>query len=78
MTDPVVGLCASCAWVRLVKNRRGSTFYRCLRADSDPPDPRFVRYPPLPVLTCPGYERRGTAGPDPDPFAEPERDRDDG
>jgi hypothetical protein len=28
-------------------------FYRCLRADTDP---RFVRYPPLPVLECPGYE----------------------
>lgn len=34
-------------------NRRGSVFFRCARADTDA---RFVRYPPLPVLACPGYE----------------------
>jgi hypothetical protein len=51
-SDPV-GLCATCQWMRTVTNRRGSVFYRCARAESDP---RFVRYPPLPVLTCPGYE----------------------
>jgi len=51
--------------VRIVTNRRGSVFYRCLRADTDP---RFVRYPPLPVLQCSGYERR-------DPLAQPQRDR---
>jgi len=54
MTDHAVGLCATCRWVRIVTNRRGSVFYRCLRADDDP---RFVRYPPLPVITCPGYEQ---------------------
>ena len=53
MTEPPVGLCATCRWVRIVTNRRGSVFYRCARADTDP---RFVRYPPLPVLACPGYE----------------------
>jgi hypothetical protein len=61
MTDPApdtVGLCASCRWVRVVTSRRGSTFYRCARAETDP---RFVRYPPLPVLTCPGYEREAPA-----------------
>jgi hypothetical protein len=68
MTEPAVGLCATCRWVRIVTNRRGSEFYRCLRADTDP---RFVRYPPLPVLSCPGYDRiDGGAG------AEPERDHD--
>ena len=69
MTDLAVGLCATCRWVRLVTNRRGSVFYRCLRADTDPPDPRFVRYPSLPVLQCPGYDRRDT-------LAQPERDND--
>jgi hypothetical protein len=39
--------------MRAVTNRRGSTFYRCALAETDP---RFVRYPPLPVLVCPGYE----------------------
>jgi len=48
-----VGLCATCIWVRIVTSRRGSQFYRCSRAESDP---RFVRYPPLPVRACPGYE----------------------
>jgi hypothetical protein len=61
--EPRVGLCATCNWVRIVTNRRKSVFYRCLRADTDP---RFVRYPPLPVLSCVGYER--------DTRAEPERD----
>jgi hypothetical protein len=67
MTD-AVGLCATCRWVRIATNRRGSVFYRCLRADTDP---RFLRYPPLPVLQCPGYDRR-------DPLTEPESDRDKG
>ncbi len=48
-----VGLCLTCRCKRAVTNRRGSVFFRCARADSDA---RFVRYPPLPVLTCPGYE----------------------
>jgi hypothetical protein len=47
------GLCLTCRWMRVVTNRRGSVFYRCARAETDP---RFVRYPPLPVLACPGYE----------------------
>jgi len=47
------GLCFTCRWTRPVTNRRGSTFFRCARADTDP---RFTRYPPLPVLTCPGHE----------------------
>ncbi len=71
MTDPAVGLCETCRWARIVTNRRGSVFYRCSRADTDPPDPRFIRYPTLPVLECPGYERRG-----PNPLAEAEGDGD--
>jgi len=59
MTDrdsDAIGLCLSCRWMRRVSNRRGSTFFRCGLADSDA---RFPRYPPLPVLTCAGYERHG-------------------
>jgi hypothetical protein len=52
MTDDV-GLCLTCRWMRAVTNRRGSTFYRCGRADTDP---RFARYPALPMLKCIGYE----------------------
>ncbi|HEV2671447.1 MAG TPA: hypothetical protein VGU74_10155 [Gemmatimonadales bacterium] len=60
MIEREVGLCATCRWVQIVKNRRGSVFYRCTRADTDA---RFVRYPPLPVLRCPGYERRAEEDP---------------
>lgn len=54
-----IGLCLTCRWTRAVSNRRGSTFYRCARAETDP---RFVRYPPLPVLSCRGYEERTERG----------------
>ncbi|HYT03386.1 MAG TPA: hypothetical protein VEM13_00735 [Gemmatimonadales bacterium] len=52
MTDDV-GLCFTCRWVHIVTNRRGSTFFRCGRAETDA---RFVRYPVLPVLECEGFE----------------------
>jgi hypothetical protein len=51
--DAVVGLCARCRHARTQTTKRGSTFWRCLRAETDA---RFVRYPPLPVRVCAGYE----------------------
>ena len=39
--DPRVGLCAGCRHARLQRTARGSTFWRCLKADSDP---GFARY----------------------------------
>jgi len=62
MTDEQakVGLCADCRHARVQRSARGSTFWRCLRAESDL---RFVRYPPLPVRVCPGYEPK-REGPD--------------
>jgi hypothetical protein len=54
------GLCDHCTNVHVVENRRGSRFYRCLLADVDP---AFVRYPPLPVLFCPGFAPIAPAGP---------------
>ena len=56
------GLCRNCRHHRLTGNRRGSLFYLCERSKEDA---RFPRYPPLPVLTCTGYEEG-----DPDPWAE--------
>jgi hypothetical protein len=47
------GLCASCEHLRLLASRR-SVFVRCGLAATDP---SFPRYPPLPVLSCPGYQR---------------------
>ena len=52
------GLCASCAHLLLVSSPR-STFVRCAMAEVDP---RFPRYPRLPVLACAGF----TARSDPD------------
>ena len=52
-TSPLVGLCVDCRWMRTTTSRRGSSFVRCLRAETDT---RFTRYPPLPVRDCPGYE----------------------
>lgn len=51
--ERLVGLCARCRHARRQSTKRGSTFWRCLRAETDP---RFVRYPPLPVRTCAGFE----------------------
>lgn len=45
------GLCATCEHLRLLASKR-SVFARCGLADADP---RFLRYPPLPVRVCPGY-----------------------
>jgi hypothetical protein len=51
-----VGLCADCANARRVTSTRGSTFWRCALADRDP---RYAKYPRLPVLRCPGHVARG-------------------
>ena len=51
--DERVGLCVRCRHARPQETRRGSVFWRCLRAETDA---RFARYPALPVRTCPGYE----------------------
>src|SRR5882724_7257196 len=49
------GLCATCVH-REIKASARSVFLRCRLADVDP---RFLRYPPLPVWACPGWEREG-------------------
>jgi len=41
-----VGLCATCQHARVIVSDRGSRFYFCERSRSDP---RFPRYPRLPV-----------------------------
>jgi hypothetical protein len=57
-----VNLCDSCVHQKLIKNTRGSTFSMCTRSKVEPQ--RFPKYPRLPVLSCPGYEKRAT---DPSP-----------
>jgi len=49
------GLCTNCSHARRVQSDRGSVFVRCELALTDP---RFEKYPSLPVLVCAGYERR--------------------
>jgi hypothetical protein len=46
------GLCATCQHAKVLTNDRGSTFYRCGLSITDP---RFPKYPRLPVVTCDGY-----------------------
>ncbi len=48
--DP--GLCGACRNVRVVESRRGSRFYLCQLSEVDP---RFPKYPRLPVVRCLGH-----------------------
>lgn len=44
-------LCASCDFVRQIQGRRGQTYFLCRNKDIE------AKYPPQPVLDCPGYVR---------------------
>ncbi len=46
------GLCPRCDHVRVVRSERGSVFLRCGLASHRP---GFAKYPPQPVLSCPGW-----------------------
>jgi hypothetical protein len=48
----VEGLCATCAHRRAITSRRGSMFVLCGKSAADP---RFPRYPRLPVVRCDGF-----------------------
>ncbi len=47
------GLCARCRWNRVVPSSRSRLYQLCGRSQVDP---RFPKYPMLPVLTCRGFE----------------------
>jgi hypothetical protein len=47
------GLCALCRHARSAGNARGSVFVLCRRSATDP---RFPRYPALPVMACAGFD----------------------
>jgi hypothetical protein len=49
----VKGLCAACRHSELIISTRSSTFVLCRLALKNP---RFPKYPPLPVVSCSGYE----------------------
>jgi len=48
------GLCPRCRHVKTVTSERGSTFLLCRKSAEDP---RYPKYPPQPVVSCPGFER---------------------
>lgn len=50
--DAEPGLCGRCRHCQVVDTAR-SRFYLCRRSFTDP---RFRKYPVLPVRACPGYE----------------------
>jgi len=52
------GLCADCANVQKIRSDRGSEFILC---ELSATDPNFPKYPRLPVLSCPGYEKQRPA-----------------
>jgi hypothetical protein len=49
---PPAGLCERCRNVKVVETRKGSCFYLCMLSEIDP---RFPRYPRIPVVRCLGY-----------------------
>jgi hypothetical protein len=54
METSSVGLCEDCRHTQRVTSAKGSEFRRCLMHDRDP---RFAKYPRLPVVRCSGYEK---------------------
>ena len=49
------GLCDRCIHQRVVHSGRGSEFSLCERSFDDP---RFPKYPRVPVGSCPGFTQR--------------------
>ena len=52
---PRAGLCDRCRHQRVITNTRGSAFSLCQLSKADP---RFPKYPRLPVAACPGFAAR--------------------
>jgi len=50
-----VGLCLACVHVQRVPGKT-RVYILCKKSREDP---RFPKYPPLPVLQCIGFEERG-------------------
>jgi len=48
------GLCGSCRNVRIITSEKGARFFMCQLSFRDP---RFPKYPRLPVMQCEGYEK---------------------
>lgn len=57
------GLCGTCVHCRIVQAAR-SSFFLCGLSFADP---RFLKYPPLPVIRCLGYAAKEIPGGPPEP-----------
>jgi hypothetical protein len=51
----MTGLCPACIHMKETGNDRGSLFLLCQLSRSDP---RYPKYPRLPVLSCEGYREK--------------------
>jgi len=60
---PPPGLCASCLHARRIESGKRSIFWFCRKSEHDP---RFPKYPVLPVLSCSGYQKIATGESSPD------------
>ncbi len=49
---PPAGLCGTCLYSKTIESAKGSTFHLCQRGLKDP---RFPKYPRLPVISCEGW-----------------------
>jgi hypothetical protein len=49
------GLCADCFHSRRIESAHGSVFFLC---ELSLTDPRYPKYPRLPVLSCAGYKKK--------------------
>lgn len=52
MDGPSPGLCETCIHLQVIRSDRGSVFYRCRLSETDP---RFPKYPRIPVIQCDGW-----------------------
>ena len=48
-----LGLCATCRFGRVFRSGKGVTYVSCERSKIDP---RYPRFPTVPVLECAGFE----------------------
>ena len=53
------GGCVSCVYARLIRAKANDVYYFCERSVNDP---RYARYPRLPMLTCEGHTDRAESG----------------
>ena len=52
---PFAGLCDTCRNARVIEAQTGSVFYRCQLSANDP---RYPKYPRIPVVRCDGFTAR--------------------